>query len=496
MGPILSRFKILSSAPVFQFFKVKYEGQSITFSEVVSKLFNGRTLHDTNNRAIPFDLRTEIGIAHQNIIGMVPVIINECLVRAFYAIRRFFLEVQDVEISSVEDLEAINWKRILPFNNRTIKRMITVSSGVFVSITTAKAAIKATIASQNWIAYIVNFAVSINYPGVFRFSIALFADAKYIIEDAKELCNLIIQRYKLREPKPVINIERMFLSERRSRLLCSLKLHEILYDIEKTSNKKHLEYKKQWLSLWKEKTLSTLNQKEDYFISKDELFKIIKEEQLHSESNSWLNLITIESLFFVPYYPINGIKPNKLIRQCSNFEKYVLSFEYGLVSTETLSDIKSNYRKYIDILDGRNRKKWTAAIATHAVLMPLPGIILPDLILLAIGAAEIAKCVDTILGDGTLYGFLGAGASIFTSNGIVLNECAKLLTYCSCFLKGNDQQNEFELIKSALEHRLEEVNNVIKIIERYKDKDNKAKLLNYKKSASYLKKTLKSLNSM
>lgn len=496
MGPILSRFKILSSAPVFQFFKVKYKSETDTFSQIVSKLFNGTAMLDADNKPIPFDLRTEVGIVHQNIIGITPVLINECLVRAFYSIRRFFLEVQEVEISSIEDLKSLNWKRILPFNNRTIKRMLTVSSGVLVSITTAKAAIKAAATSPNWIAYLVNFAININYPGVFRFTAALFADSRYMIEDTKELCNLIIQKYKLREPKPLVNVEKMFLSKEHSRLLYSLKLQEILYDIEHTKNKKHLAYKQEWLYVWKAKTLLELNESEDYFLNKESLFEKIKESQNSSASLSWLNLITLESLFFVPYYPIEGIKSKKLISQCSDFEKDILATEYNLVYAEILDKIKVDYKKYVNFLDERNKKKLTAAIATHAILLPVPGVILPDLILLTIGAVEIAKCVDTILGDGSLYGFLGANISIFTSNGIVLNECAKLLTYCSCFLAKNDQQNELELIKSALEYRLEEANCVIKRIEIHKNKDNKATLINYKKSAVYLKKSIEVLNNM
>lgn len=40
---------------------------------------------DGSNR-VPFDLRTEIGLAHDVRRQTVPVLVNECIVRAFYRI--------------------------------------------------------------------------------------------------------------------------------------------------------------------------------------------------------------------------------------------------------------------------------------------------------------------------------------------------------------------------------------------------------------------------
>jgi hypothetical protein len=99
----------------------------------VSKLFNGTLLskRDENGKileAVKFDLRTEIGVAHEIGKQAIPVIINECIVRGFYFIRRFVMEIKANEIKRIGDLGKIDWKKTLPFKNRTIVRMLTISS--------------------------------------------------------------------------------------------------------------------------------------------------------------------------------------------------------------------------------------------------------------------------------------------------------------------------------------------------------------------------------
>lgn len=74
----------------------------------VSKLFNGTLLakRDENGKIIEpvkFYLRTEIGVAHELGRQAIPVLINECVVRAFYFIRRLFTENKEKNISSVHE---------------------------------------------------------------------------------------------------------------------------------------------------------------------------------------------------------------------------------------------------------------------------------------------------------------------------------------------------------------------------------------------------------
>ena len=128
-GPLVSLVKELSVLPIFK-------NASINGTELsvwVSKLFNGTLLskRDENGKileAVKFDLRTEIGVAHEIGKQAIPVIINECIVRGFYFIRRFVMEIKANEIKRIGDLGKIDWKKTLPFKNRTIVRMLTISS--------------------------------------------------------------------------------------------------------------------------------------------------------------------------------------------------------------------------------------------------------------------------------------------------------------------------------------------------------------------------------
>ena len=149
-GPFVSLLKELSSLPFFS-----HEENCKGFAYWVSKLFNGTLLakRDENNRIIPdsiikFDLRAEIGVSYELGRQAVPVIINECLVRLCYFVRRLIKEIKSIEPNSINDIiKKTNWDRTLPFKNRTITRMITISSATFFVIDVADAGIRAAIKS-------------------------------------------------------------------------------------------------------------------------------------------------------------------------------------------------------------------------------------------------------------------------------------------------------------------------------------------------------------
>lgn len=87
-------------------------------------------------------------------------------------------------IASFAELDRLDPKGFLPINNRVLTRMRTVSSGMFLAVNSAGSAIKAGIASKgNKAAFAKAFFLNINYPGIGRFAVACFFDAKYIRED-------------------------------------------------------------------------------------------------------------------------------------------------------------------------------------------------------------------------------------------------------------------------------------------------------------------------
>ena len=197
-GPLVSLLKEVSSLNIFKKTKpVKIGGQTEeykVFSVWISKLFNGTLLaqHDENGKIIkgkeiPFDLRTEVGVKMFMRKQAIPVLINECVVRGFYFIRRLYLEIKGKGIQSISDLGQIDWKNTLPVKNRTIIRMLTISTGTFVAVDAADAAICSAIESGGIApGFAVGFVLRLNYVGIGRFAIAVSSDIKMGVEKAKK----------------------------------------------------------------------------------------------------------------------------------------------------------------------------------------------------------------------------------------------------------------------------------------------------------------------
>ena len=139
-------------------------------SVFLSKVFNGTIFakHDENGKiikdtAIRFDLRGELGVLAEIGKQGIPVIANDCIVRSFYFIRRFALELKSLQCTSIGDvrLRDLDWDRVKPFDNPTLTRMLTISSAVFSTVDIAEAVITK------------QYFVAVNYVGVGRFAVAI-----------------------------------------------------------------------------------------------------------------------------------------------------------------------------------------------------------------------------------------------------------------------------------------------------------------------------------
>lgn len=153
-GPIISFAKELSSLPI------------IKETDLTKKL---KRIYQKER----FDLRSEIAVARELARQSVPVIVNEVLIRTFYFIRRFF-----AEYGEKKEFSRMCWGKVLPFNNPTIVRMITIASGTFLTIDAGHAIL-------NSGGTITTFVLNINIVNVFRFSIALWSEGKYAIKREK-----------------------------------------------------------------------------------------------------------------------------------------------------------------------------------------------------------------------------------------------------------------------------------------------------------------------
>lgn len=217
-GPIVSLLKEVSVLPIFK--SMNDQGYK-EFSVWISKLFNGTLFgeRDENGKLlkpIKFDLRTEIGIAHQLQQQAIPVIVNECIVRGFYFIRRLLKELKTNEIYNVKDLRNVNWKNTLPFKNRTIIRMLTISSGTMATIDFAGAAMESVVKSGGITnpAFLHNMIINVNFVGIGRFAIAVSSDMVMGIKKKK------VKKEYSKMVSQVISLSRAKLYYRNAEVVC------------------------------------------------------------------------------------------------------------------------------------------------------------------------------------------------------------------------------------------------------------------------------------
>ena len=320
-GPILSLAKELSVLPLFKSISV---GEH-SLSEFLSKLFNGTLLgrHDEKGKIIKgeelkFDLRGELGLAVEIGRQAIPVIANETFVRSFYLIRRLALEIQTIEINTIEDLKLISWDKVRPFNNPTISRMLIISTGVFTTIDVSEA-----IMTQS-------YWVSVNYIGVGRFLVAIGSDISWGLK-ARDLQNLKqmyinIQQsvYEQRDNNLYQRIgEDMIdshfgLSVEQTQILYNIEYYKTLNDIRETkavrksADIKVLKY--EWLNEWKTfmtKGFSSFLQIEDATLNwytEEELLEKIRE---NDPTQIWFKLVILEAMLFEPYFPMSTEKNKK-----------------------------------------------------------------------------------------------------------------------------------------------------------------------------------------
>lgn len=210
-GPLVSFLKEISALPIFS--KTDEKGYK-EFSVWISKLFNGTLLgkRDENGKItepVKFDLRTEIGVAHEVGRQAIPVVLNECIVRGFYFIRRLFTEIKNSNIEKVSDLIDLNWKNTLPFKNRTITRMLTISTSTFVAFDVADAAIR----SGGFNAACI---LRINFVGVGRFAFAIGTDVGMGVKKHKK------EQKRSEALNQYMNLANIKIYYRQADLLCSV----------------------------------------------------------------------------------------------------------------------------------------------------------------------------------------------------------------------------------------------------------------------------------
>ena len=323
-GPLLALAKEVSAIPFFKNIKVD---DDMSMSLFLSKLFNGTLMMKRDEKGqivkdsiIKFDLRGELGVAVELCKQAVPVVANECFVRAFYFIRHFAMEMKENRVGCFADMKMIDWDTVKPLNNPTIARMLTISTGVFTVLDIGEA-----IATQK-------YWVSINYVGIGRFAVAISSDVSWglKVRDVKKIRGIYenikhqtfgktdANIYKRIGDDMDLQMDKLGLSLEQTEMLYNLEYYKTFNDIEMTklpvTGEVIKELKSEWLKEWSKfisngfESFTQISGAEMHWYSIDELQERIA---ANDPQKPWYRLILLEAMLFEPYYPLGTEKDKK-----------------------------------------------------------------------------------------------------------------------------------------------------------------------------------------
>ena len=128
----------------------------------------------------------------------IPVVFNEIYVRLLYFVGHLASE------AGTNGIKNVNWKKVIPFGNRGVDRMLTIASMTFTMADTADAAVHAAIEScGNWVLFSGKFVSRFNYVGAGRAALAIVKE----VSNEKKEAQLIHEKLLLTEVKTVAVIE-------------------------------------------------------------------------------------------------------------------------------------------------------------------------------------------------------------------------------------------------------------------------------------------------
>lgn len=185
--------------------------QQVEFRKWVEGVFRG------GKDVVPFDLRTELGLAREVGRQTLPVLLNEAIVRGFFFIRRAVMAIQAASPKTFRQLVAVDLRPALPLEgNRTMTRMLTIATSTFTAIDLADAAVRSALASGGEFATgAVKFALRVNCVGVARWSVAVTVDihqGRQLSKERNARIALVNQRLHLLNARAFYKIGDMWIA--------------------------------------------------------------------------------------------------------------------------------------------------------------------------------------------------------------------------------------------------------------------------------------------
>ena len=516
-GPILSFLKEASALPFFRDMTIAHEDKVATFSQWISKAFNGTLLKDEDGNPLRFDLRTEVGLAEQILTQVPAVLANECIVRGFYTITRFVDELKRCDVSSVKDLARINPSRFLPLNSRALTRMLTVASGSFVVVNSGIAAVRAVVegTASGGVGAVPLFFMRLNYAGIGRFAFALRADSSYIYEDVEAWWE---QRQKSEKGAEVAVYAP--LGQDVQRVLDSLRMVWLEDDCQREKKEDKRTRKEIQIGAWKRRQEITADAGQgSYFLESAEGYRELR-GICSGEGGELVRLAIAQNLLgYQPYAAERGLSLSQ------TWLTDVFVAEQDVIDAALLKRLKGAQQSYDRWLSG-TYTKWAlrgaaavaATVATGgvaAVAAPAIATVLAGEAVVGLSGAALTSASLAWVGGGSLAaGGLGmaGGTAIITGGGAVLGltaassgaalvgafskdyaervkqGCVEWLAQCSVLLEESPAQalRVIEDSKARLERAIDADKRTIDALKGAKEKEEKKLRQSLKEGASHL----------
>lgn len=544
-GPMLSMLKELSSTPLFKNVKINYKESEISFSKWISKLFNGTYFKDSEGKPVRFGFRTEMGLATQLLEQSLFVLANEVVVRVFYTVSRLASEIEAKHIASFAELGRLDPKGFLPINNRALTRMCTVSSGTFLAVNSAGSAIKAGIASKgSKAAFAKAFFLNINYPGIGRFAVACFFDAKYIKEDVTTVYKKALAEHERQKQLREQELQRLSekyrfltLNSDQTRLLYSFQSMMVAFDIMNTKKADLALTKSKWKGEWEASVCESLNATRDEFFIRSgrQAFDLMEEISNNVEDRSWIDLLVLELSRFTPYYQLSPVenKSYKKLKVKTDYLGDVFCKGQNYIGNTDVKAIQKAYTYAIGTITGNRKKVAAAAVATLAVTTATAGgalffapeiaaLIAGDAVAglsgaaltsaslafvgggsLAVGGMGMAGGTAILTGGGALLGLAGSGVTTAatvaaqSSESFVQSECSKLLAFCSeIAVKKYGRYDIVVLAQQGMQKCAKELRTEIEELSNKEKKPDKKLISQMKKSLKCMERCEKALEKL
>ena len=176
-GPLLSLLKEFSAAPGIRALAGKNKEGRNNISLLCSKLFSGTLFTEKGKESgmerapIQFDLRTELGIANEAIKSKqyFPILLNEAIVCSFYSLSRLTKELSEHPLQTPQQLQDLDFQRILPGRSPALRHMRMVASATFMAVDVGSAGLQAYFTHKgDPSGFALCFLQKINYFGVIR----------------------------------------------------------------------------------------------------------------------------------------------------------------------------------------------------------------------------------------------------------------------------------------------------------------------------------------